>query len=89
MKNLHLLIKGRVQGVGFRYAAKNLARALKLSGYVKNLPDDSVFIEVEGEDDPVNEFTQWCHRGPERAVVKEVIVQEGALKNHSGFETRF
>lgn len=89
MKNLHLHIYGRVQGVGFRYSAKSVARALRLSGYVKNMPDDSVYVEVEGDEQALQEFTRWCHLGPDRADVEYVNVKEGQVKNYEGFETRF
>lgn len=89
MKNLHLYIKGRVQGVGFRYSAKKVARSFNLSGYVKNMYDNSVYIEVEGDENNLKEFTEWCHRGPEHAIVEQVKVEEGELKNYYGFETRF
>jgi len=89
MKNIQLHIKGNVQGVGFRYTAKSMARSLGLCGFAKNLPDETVYIEIEGEDNAVKEFTRWCHRGPERASVDEVIVEEGEIKHYSSFETKF
>ena len=45
----HLNVQGTVQGVGFRYRAKHMADALALTGTVKNLPDGSVELEVQGE----------------------------------------
>lgn len=84
-----MIIRGRVQGVGFRYNAKSLARNLGLSGYIKNLPDESVLIEVEGDEQIMDEFIQWCHHGPEHAIVENVEVNKGDIKNHKGFETRF
>ena len=49
LKTAHLIIKGTVQGVGFRYYTRRLADSLGLSGYVKNLPDGNVEIEAEGD----------------------------------------
>ncbi len=89
MRNVQMIIRGRVQGVGFRYNAKSLARNLGLSGFIKNLPDDSVLIEVEGDEQIMDEFIQWCHRGPEHAKVEKVEVNKGEIKNFKGFETRF
>jgi acylphosphatase len=89
MKNLQIHIQGRVQGVGFRYSAKSMARSLKVSGYVRNLPDDSVFIEAEGEEQGLQEFVRWCHVGPERAIIEKIDLKEGEPKNYQGFETRF
>lgn len=89
MENYKIIVKGRVQGVGFRYAAKNMARSLGLSGFVKNLPDGSVYIEVEGDDDKVRDYLRWCRLGPERAIVKEVISEIGNFQDYGSFETRF
>lgn len=89
MKNVHLRIRGKVQGVGFRYSAKSMARSFGLKGYVKNLHDESVYIEVEGDDNLVDEFITWCHKGPDRAVVDKVIVEKGEIKNFIGFDTQF
>ena len=47
---------GQVQGVGFRYTALLLARGYAVSGYVQNLPDARVRVEVEGEKNEVNAF---------------------------------
>jgi acylphosphatase len=66
-----------------------MARMLGLSGYVRNMPDESVYIEAEGTEAALEEFTQWCHRGPERADVEYVEVKEGPFKDFKGFETRF
>lgn len=89
IKNLHLRIVGRVQGVGFRYSVKSLARRLNLKGYVMNMPDESVFIEVEGEDKAMDEFVDWCRIGPERAIVENINISMGEVKNFKEFETRF
>jgi acylphosphatase len=51
-----ILFFGRVQGVGFRYATLQLAREFEIAGYVQNLPNGQVRIEVEGEAQVVNEF---------------------------------
>lgn len=88
MKNLQIHIHGRVQGVGFRYSAKSMARSLKISGFVKNLPDDSVYIEAEGDEQSLKDFVRWCHIGPERAIIEKVDLKEGEIKNYQGFDTR-
>jgi acylphosphatase len=51
-----VLCSGRVQGVGFRYTALQLAREFEIAGYVQNLPDGRVRIEVEGNAQEVNDF---------------------------------
>ena len=63
-------VGGRVQGVGYRYATLQMARILGLKGYVKNLPDDSVYIEVQGRPESVRNLIEWCKTGPRNAVVE-------------------
>lgn len=59
MINYHLLISGRVQGVGFRWSVLQLARQMRLCGFVKNLPNGQVYLEVQG---PVAEVEQFCQK---------------------------
>lgn len=89
MTNYRINIRGKVQGVGFRFHAKRVASMLGLGGYVKNMPDETVYIEVEGAENRVKEFIRWCHSGPERAQVKKVELEEGSIQNFDSFETRF
>jgi len=51
-----VIYEGRVQGVGFRYATKEVAKGFEVTGWVKNLIDGSVEVLVKGEDTEVNEF---------------------------------
>ena len=51
-----VIFEGRVQGVGFRYTVKDLARGFDVSGTVKNLADGSVELQVMGEDEEVDDF---------------------------------
>lgn len=79
-------IKGRVQGVYFRASTVEVAQKLKLRGTIKNEPDGSVSIEVEGTKAQMEDFLKWCHKGPTLAVVKEVkITQSPSLKNFPDF----
>ena len=51
-----VIFEGRVQGVGFRYTTKELARGFDVCGWVKNLPEGSVEMQVMGEEDEVGDF---------------------------------
>lgn len=51
-----VIFSGRVQGVGFRYTTKDLARGFEVCGWVKNLPDGAVELQVMGEGDEVEDF---------------------------------
>ena len=89
MKHINIIVIGRVQGVGFRNAAKRQARLLGINGFVKNNYDGSVYMEVEGNDRELEEFIKWCWEGPTFAQVDEVKIIEGPLKNLSSFETAY
>lgn len=69
---LWLRIKGRVQGVGFRYSAIDEARRLGLSGWVRNLPDGDVELVAEGRNRALRRLAAWGHVGPPGALVTEV-----------------
>ncbi len=69
---LHLRIKGRVQGVGFRFSAVDEARRLGVSGWVRNTPDGDVELLAEGPRDRLQRLTTWSHAGPPGALVTDV-----------------
>jgi len=87
MKRLYSIrVHGNVQGVFFRASARSHAEALSLNGFAQNESDGSVYMEVEGTEENLKLFVEWCHRGPERAVVEKVEVKEGAVKNFTDFK---
>lgn len=69
---VHLEIRGRVQGVGFRWFARESARRLDLAGWVKNRADGAVEIAAEGPPDTVERFVREMSRGPAGAHVVAV-----------------
>lgn len=71
MRSVRILVKGRVQGVGFRYSTLHKAQELSLAGFVKNQADGSVYIEASGVPEKVDQLIQWCKKGPSRARVEE------------------
>ena len=73
MATVHLLVEGKVQGVFYRASAKETADDLGLSGWVKNREDGNVEMVVSGEEPEINKFIKWCHKGPRRAVVTNVV----------------
>lgn len=89
----HFRIRGRVQGVGFRYSTKQEARRLGLSGWVRNCPDYTVEVTATGKNDLLDAFEQWLHLGPPGARVEQVEssirddtdTKERALRS-AGFE---
>jgi acylphosphatase len=69
------LVRGIVQGVGYRAATRREATRLGLSGWVRNLPDGRVELEAEGPDAQVAALIAWCSRGPAGAMVDGVDSQ--------------
>jgi len=72
LARLHLIVTGRVQGVFFRRAAADQARALGLSGFARNCPDGSVEIVAEGKRHSLEALLEWAGHGPPHARVDEV-----------------
>ncbi len=89
MNALHLRIRGRVQGVGYRASLADEARRLGLTGWVRNRRDGSVEAAAVGEDEALRALVRWAYRGPPAARVTEVEVRAlaGALE-FEGFELR-
>lgn len=76
VKQVHILLSGRVQGVGFRYFARHQAEELNILGWVKNTPDGRVEIEASGEALQVDTFIFRMKTGPARAVVARFAVSD-------------
>jgi acylphosphatase len=77
-RTVRVRIEGRVQGVSFRYWTEETARALSLSGWVRNRRDGSVEALFSGPAEDVAEMLIRCHDGPSAAVVSTVeVLEEG------------
>jgi acylphosphatase len=70
--SIHLIITGRVQGVGYRESMRMVAQALDITGWVRNLSDGSVEALVQGDNEAVEQIIGWCHNGPPGANVRYV-----------------
>lgn len=73
-KGLKLKIYGKVQGVGFRWSVRSKAEDLNLVGWVKNVSDNTVECEVEGEEAQLEKFLKWIKDGPRFAKVDDVEI---------------
>ena len=73
LKQVHLFVRGRVQGVYFRAAAQREARRLGLSGWVKNRADGAVEVLAEGDEEEIKELIGWAHRGPGAARFERLL----------------
>ena len=69
---LLLRVKGRVQGVGFRFATRDEASRLALGGWVRNTADGDVEVVAEGATTRLQRLATWCHVGPRGALVTAV-----------------
>jgi acylphosphatase len=87
MHFVHLVIRGRVQGVGFRYFAVREARRLGVSGVVRNRADGAVEVEAEGDRPSLERLVEALRVGPQAARVASVDEHwsEGSARHH-GFE---
>jgi acylphosphatase len=83
-----VLVRGRVQGVGFRYWTRGKAEHLGVHGWVRNRADGSVEAEVEGEPGAVSELIEVLRRGPAGASVSDVEVFDLSPDGEAGFEIR-
>ena len=89
-KRIHLLIKGRVQGVYFRQSMMESAEKNNVLGWVRNLPDKRVEAMLEGNDSNVDAVIEWAHFGPAGAIVDELkISEENYVGEFSEFEIRY
>jgi acylphosphatase len=82
---VRVIVSGRVQGVGFRYATMGRARSRDVAGHVRNLPDGTVEAVFEGAPDAVDALVAWCGRGPAGARVDDVKVELETPTGEAGF----
>ena len=72
MPGLHAIVKGRVQGVGYRYFVIHVAREIGLKGYVKNLMDGDVEVVAEGPEEDLEKLIKALWRGPAFSNVEDI-----------------
>jgi len=80
-----VVIRGEVQGVGFRHAMVHQARRLSLAGWVRNRSDGSVEAHIEGAAKEVATLLFWCRQGPPFASVEDLTVQVTSPCGYSDF----
>lgn len=86
MHHINIKIFGKVQGVFFRYFAAKKAKELGITGFARNETDGAVLIEAEGEQSSLEDFLEWCRKGPPSAKVGEVQSEwSDELKNFTDF----
>ncbi|KGP72325.1 acylphosphatase [Pontibacillus yanchengensis] len=90
MQHVHLLVKGRVQGVGFRFSAQQKAKEFNITGWVRNRNDGSVEIEAEGQDEDMTSFIEAIKQGPSPyAKITDVDIDEAStLEGYKAFDIK-
>lgn len=90
IKTLQITVYGKVQGVWFRKYTKEKATALKLHGYVTNLNNGTVFIEVHDNSAKVNDFIHWLeNEGSPLSVVSKVEIKKSiTYDNRNSFDIK-
>jgi acylphosphatase len=73
-KQVRIILRGQVQGVGFRVFVRDRARQLGLTGWVRNLADGSVEVVAQGEHRRLQQLVVLCNNGPSEAIVQDMTV---------------
>ncbi|WP_407317879.1 acylphosphatase [Isoptericola halotolerans] len=85
---VHVIVRGTVQGVGFRWATEQVAREAGAAGWVRNRPDGTVEAVVEGDDATVRRVVDFLRTGPSGAAVAGTDVTTVSPRGEQGFRTR-
>jgi acylphosphatase len=85
---MHALLSGRVQGVGFRWFARERARELGVGGWIENLSDGRVEVWIEGPPERVRSMLAWLDQGPPTARVEKLDVREEMPAGLDSFEVQ-
>lgn len=80
------IVRGRVQGVGFRWFVKKAAYQLGVNGFVRNEADGGVFVYAVGTERQLSQLAWRLHQGPQFAEVRGVDEREAAVRNYETFE---
>jgi acylphosphatase len=85
----YALVRGRVQGVGFRYSAIREAQRLRLSGWVKNTYNGDVEVWAEGPKEKLELFIAWLRRGPQLARVDSINIEDKNPVGYNDFDVKY
>jgi acylphosphatase len=88
MRRVHVMVSGDVQGVGYRYTLRLVARDARVTGWVRNRRDGTVEAELEGAPEQVDAVLAWMAEGPPGARVEAATVTDAAPTGETAFEVR-
>ena len=87
MIRAHIIVKGKVQGVNFRYYFAKIANQAGLTGWVKNSGNyQEVEAVLEGEETDIKRLLAWCWKGPPRSEITDV---KTTMEKYQGEFTKF
>jgi acylphosphatase len=84
-----VVVTGKVQGVFFRKHTKQKADELSIKGTVRNLPDGSVYLEIEGPHATITKMLDWCKQGPKSAVVADISSSLSEVQHFKHFKVEY
>lgn len=87
MKRISIFVSGKVQGVSYRASTEKIAKEIGVTGFVKNQPDGTVYIETQGSEEQLNLLCKWCKRGPLLAKVSDIAITLLTVQEESSFRT--
>ena len=85
IKRYRIVFSGLVQGVGFRYETWAIAQKLELAGFVENLPDGTVYAEIQGSENKILYLIE-CLKSVPRIRIEKIKIDEMKLKQETNFE---
>ncbi len=89
MQSVEITVYGLVQGVFFRKSTKQFAEKNGITGFVRNMPDGTVYIQATGAKEDLNRFIDWCNHGPEHACVDSFVIKQIPDRDFSSFNIRY
>jgi len=90
MRRVLVTVDGKVQGVFFRQSTLNVAKALNITGYVKNLKSGQVEVGAQGGEEDIQKLIEWLKKGPPMARVTNLSVKDLPITSeHSDFKILF
>lgn len=88
MRRVHVTVRGRVQGVGYRWSTRLVAERERVTGWVRNCDDGTVEAELQGEPERLDAVLAWMAEGPPGSVVEARDVADLEPMESSGFDVR-
>lgn len=85
MKRYYIIVEGRVQGVGFRYFVQSIAAQYGLTGWVRNLDNGMVDMELQGEEALIDKFMAVVRKGNRYIRIDDFSMKATALRSDTNF----